>query len=253
MTTNELVPAYILHLRDYSESSYLAKVFTRTHGLLNILIRGAKKPKSRLRGLVRPFNPMLISWIGRSDLLTLKVAEPNGLPHYLQGKTLISGMYLNELLIKLILHEETHDVLYDLYVDTLNSLAKADLAEDLINKQAVVLRRFEKELLFAMGYGIDLEHDAATSEPIEEAKSYIFNPYDGLFKYKAELLGNNLQVSGAAVVALRDNTFNTEQELAEAKQMLRLALQVHLTGPIQSRLLLRKRKIIKLQNSEVNL
>ena len=108
---------YILHSRPYRDTSSLLEVFTREHGRIGLVARGARGPKSKLRSVLQPFQPVLLSWLARGDLGTLTDAEPQGISHALAGRALLSGYYLNELLQRLTHRHDSHPVLYDAYQD----------------------------------------------------------------------------------------------------------------------------------------
>ena len=116
-------PAFVLHARDYSETSLLLEVFAARQGRLGLLAKGARRPSSRLRGVLNPFQPLLLSWSGRGELPVLTAAEPNGDLPPLTGAVLYCGFYLNELLLKFLAREDPHEALYGVYQDAIMRLA----------------------------------------------------------------------------------------------------------------------------------
>ena len=116
-------PGFILHTYPFKETSVVAEVFTRSHGRVALIARGARRPTSALRGLMQPFTPLLLSWFGKSELKTLHAAEWQGGLIAPQGRALMCGFYLNELLLRLLARGDAHELLYDRYVDTLDQLA----------------------------------------------------------------------------------------------------------------------------------
>ena len=147
-----LHPAFILHSRPYRETSVLLDLFTEEYGRISLIARGVRKEKSRLRGLLQPFVPLLVSWQGRTELMTLTTAETNGVPLRLTGECLLSGLYLNELLMKLLHKHDPYPQLYTIYYQTLLKLQAQKL-------QQKTLRLFEKNLLEELGYGLQFRHD----------------------------------------------------------------------------------------------
>ena len=141
--------AYVLHTRLYRDTSLLVDLFSREHGRMSAIARGVRGQKSRHRGLLQPFTPLFIAWFGKSDLVTLNGIEPNGAPYYLTGNRLLSGLYMNELLVRALHQGDPHPALYDEYATSTTALAKADSGKEI----ELILRLFEKRLLQEIGYG----------------------------------------------------------------------------------------------------
>src|SRR3989344_2269062 len=135
-----LEPAFVLHTRPYRNTSLLVELFTERHGLVSVVARSARGPTSRYKGGLQPFSPLLVDWIGRSELKTLGNVEFSSCPSRLGGDALLCAFYLNELLLRLLHHEDAHPVLYATYQETLSILPQAD-------KREVQLRYFELTLL----------------------------------------------------------------------------------------------------------
>lgn len=139
--------SYVLHTTAWRETSVIAKVFSRDHGVLLVAAKGAKRPFSGLRTVLQSFQPLLLSWSGRGEVRTLTQAEPQAIllmPSY----ALMSSWYMNELILKLLPREDAHPVLFDAYAHALACLAGGA-------SQAMTLRRFEWILLRESGYGMD--------------------------------------------------------------------------------------------------
>src|SRR5688572_17332009 len=148
-----LEPAFILHSREYRDTSRILDVFTLRHGRLTLFARGARGPKSRLASLLMPFRPLLMSWTGRGDAAQLTTAEPDGESLTLPPRQILSGFYLNELIINLTTRHDPQPQLFSDYGHALRRLV-TDAAPD----QA--LRVFEKRLLESIGYGLEFVVDA---------------------------------------------------------------------------------------------
>lgn len=143
---NETV-AYLLHAAPWRETSLLIQVFSRDHGQVALVAKGAKRPYSTLRSVLSGFQPLLLSWTGAAEVKTLTRAETLGV-RPLAGRALMSAWYLNELVLRLLPREDPHPLLYDAYDAALIQLAAGGGA-------AAALRRFEWVLLQETGYGVD--------------------------------------------------------------------------------------------------
>jgi DNA repair protein RecO (recombination protein O) len=226
-----LQPAFILHHRAYRETSVLLDVFTETYGRISLIARGVRTHRSKLRALLQPFIPLLISWQGKSELMMMIAAESSARSEQLQGDCLLSGFYLNELLVRVLQKQDPHPRLYAIYQDTLLELQGAKL-------QQKTLRLFEKKLLEELGYGLQLQHDFSTGEAIVAERFYQFYPEQG-FKYSAFVLsGESMKFKGNSVLALAKEQFHDEESLRDAKRLMRLALT-----PILGSQLLHSRKL----------
>jgi DNA repair protein RecO (recombination protein O) len=225
-------PGFILHTYPFKETSVVAEVFTRGHGRVALIARGARRPASALRGLMQPFTPLLLSWFGKSDLKTLHAAEWQGGLIAPQGRALMCGFYLNELLLRLLARGDAHELLYARYVDTLDLLAgeTTDLER--------ILRRFEKNLLAEIGYGATFDVDADSGTPIDPEARYVFQPERGALRSVGQ---PGCPVSGQTLLDLAADRFESQTTLAEAKALMR-ALINHTLGakPLYTRQLLRE-------------
>ena len=154
------VPGYVLHATAWRETSLIVQTFTRDHGWVSLVAKGAKRPHSILRAALSVFQPLLLSWTGSGEIKTLTRAECAGI-HTIAGPALMSCWYMNELLFRLLPHEDPHPRLFDAYVMALQGLAAGQAA-------AGALRRFEWTLLQESGYGLDVpdpDFDDAQQEP----------------------------------------------------------------------------------------
>ena len=118
-------PGFVLHSYPYKETSLIVDMFTRDFGRIGVVAKGAKRPLSKLRGVLQTFQPLSISFSGKSELRTLIDAEWVGGMLPLEKTALLCGFYLNELLVKLLARDDPHPKLFDHYVATLNELAFA--------------------------------------------------------------------------------------------------------------------------------
>ena len=227
-------PGFILHTYPFKETSVVAEVFTRAHGRVALIARGARRPASALRGLMQPFTPLSLSWFGKSDLKTLHGAEWQGGLIAPQGRALMCGFYLNELLLRLLARGDAHEGLYDRYVDTLDLLAGETGSADFER----ILRRFEKNLLSEIGYGATFDVEADSGAPIDPAGRYVFQPERGALRALGQ---TGCPVSGQTLIDLAADRFEVPATLAEAKALMRSLIN-HTLGakPLYTRQLLRE-------------
>lgn len=219
-------PAFVLHSRSYKESSSLVDLLT-PQGRLRAVLRGAR---GKAGSLVRPFIPLELELRGRGELKTVARLETAGIPTLLSGDALFSGLYLNELLIRLLPAEDAHPELFQHYAATLPLLAVGQPLEPL-------LRAFEWRLLEELGYGFSLGEDLA-GRPIDPQGLYRLLPEAGL-----EPVGQFQPgvFQGSDLLAMAATQWSTPGVLAAAKRLMRQALAPHLGGrPLVSRELFRK-------------
>jgi DNA repair protein RecO (recombination protein O) len=229
-----LHPGVVLHRRPYRETSLLLEVFTAEHGRLGAVARGGRSPRASQAALLQPFRPLLLSWTGRHELLTLTAVEPSGRPYPLHGRALLSGLYLNELVLRLVQRADAHPPLYDAYLKALQSLADSGLEEP-------VLRLFEKHLLQALGYALVLEAEAGSGRPLREDERYRYQPDAGPVP-EAVAAGAGVPVSGRALLALAREDLSADTDLRELKALMRTVLGQYLgERPLLTRQLFRRR------------
>jgi DNA repair protein RecO (recombination protein O) len=214
-----LAPGYILHQYAYRDTSRIIEVFTAEHGRLTLFARGANGPKSSIKGILRPFQRLLLSWSGKSEACQLVTAEVDGEVSSLPARRLMSGFYLNELLLKLTERCDPHPEIFFSYAACIQSLCGGDAVE-------AALRRFEKRLLNDLGYGLDL---AQTSEgqPVQAARYYRFALESGAQLCVAEAPG---AVYGQSLADLQAESFSDARSLRDAKRLLRAAIDTCLDG-----------------------
>lgn len=152
-------PGYVLHTTAWRETSLIVQIFSRDYGWVTMVAKGAKRPHSVLRPALSVFQPLLLSWTGAGEVKTLTRAECAGV-HALPGSAMMSCWYMNELLFRLLPHEDSHPALFDAYVIAMQRLAAGESA-------AGALRRFEWILLQETGYGLDAEEPDFDDPQIE--------------------------------------------------------------------------------------
>jgi DNA repair protein RecO (recombination protein O) len=216
----QLAPGYILHHRPYRDTSRILEVLTRDHGRLTLFARGARGPKARLASILQPFEPLLLSWSGRGESAQLTGAESIHPGAALPPASVMSAFYLNELLLNLTTRHDPLPGLFENYHATLQALR---LGEALAPR----LRIFEKRLLEALGYGIDLTVEAQTGRRIEADAYYHFRPARGLLPATADAAG---AVAGHSVLCLAAEQLTEEGTLEDARRLLKAALAECLEG-----------------------
>lgn len=224
---------YVLHARPYSETSLLLDAFARGHGRLTLVAKGAKRGKSRLSGLLRPFQPLLVSWSGKGEVLTLTGAEPAAEALALRGRSLLCAYYMNELLVRLLHRHDAHAMLYDAYQEGLRALAASGAEE-------ATLRAFETALLRELGYALVLDHEAGSRVPIVDTRRYVYVPDLGpVAETVAPRVG--IRVHGATLRDLRSGQLSSARSARESKVLMRALLNGLLDGrPLHSRRLLQR-------------
>ncbi len=221
-----MVDAYILHSRPFRDSSAILDCISAEHGLISVVAKGIKRPRSRWYSYAQPFMRLEMTWIGKGELKTLTQVEAESLYPKLMGVKIKLGLYMNELLIRLFAEMDPHPELFAIYDTTLTKIAKSNCpADDETN-----LREFEYQLLAELGYGFDLEKE------IVPELLYGFEPGVGIVEAKILRGPEQVVVSGASILALANQQFDSEAQRLEAKKLMRSILHYYLGNkPIQSR------------------
>jgi DNA repair protein RecO (recombination protein O) len=229
--------AYVLHRRPFKDTSLLVDFFTQNHGIMTAVCRGVRQSKKKMP--LSPFNPFWIEYNSKHHLATLYQYEPelksDSPTINLMGSQLYCGLYLNELLVKLLGHHDPYVALFLIYQKTLNDLQKA---KNTLNMEKA-LRHFELYLLSEIGYGISFERTSNTQESIIESKLYYYNPSVGFSITATNNHANNASFifPGKSLIALAQNDFTEIETLKDAKRLMRLTFDVLLEryGKLKSR------------------
>jgi len=222
-------PAWILHSLPWRETSLIVEVFTRNHGRIALVAKGARRPMSELRGVLMAFQPLLLDWSGGGEVKTLTRGEWRGAQALLAGRALLCAYYLNELLLKLTAREDPHPALFDAYESAIGALGQGE-------SLARVLRRFELTLLRELGYGVMLDSDG-NGQPFRPGEPYLYIIERGPWPSSAaqETL-DGVRVDGQTLIDLAADDFSRTETLHEAGHLLRALIHHHLGGQsLQSR------------------
>lgn len=221
-------PGFVLHSYPYRETSLIVEVFSRDHGRLGLVAKGARRPMSQLRGVLMAFQPLLIDWSGGGEMKTLVRAEWQGGQPLLGGQALLCAYYLNELLMRLLPREDPHPTLYRAYGDALRALAAGE-------GQEVILRRFELALLQELGYGLQLDADA-DGVPVRPELRYAYIIERGAVPLDEYGIDDASVVAGRVLLDMARGDFREPETLAGAKALMRRLIQHYLGGQVlQSR------------------
>ncbi|MCC5811951.1 MAG: DNA repair protein RecO [Ectothiorhodospiraceae bacterium] len=232
---DELEAAYVLHRRGYRDTSLIVELFTARHGRVGVVARGARAARSRWRGLLEPFQPLLATWRGRGELQTLVQAEAAGPALRLRRQRLASGFYVNEILLRLLRRQDTNTELFIAYSEAMMGLASE-------TDETPILRVFEKRLLQSLGYGLLLDQTGDSGVAVSPERRYRYEPGVGPLESSGSGRGT---FSGAALLALQQERWEADSEdlLREAQLLMRAVLAPHLgPQPLRSRALYRQLK-----------
>lgn len=201
------------------------ETFTRDHGRVALVARGARRPRSSLRGVLLSFQPLLLSWTGRSELRTLTRAEWQGSYTALKGETLMCGFYLNELLLKLLPRDDPHEGLYGIYEATLTALAANTERES-------VLRRFELQLLRELGYAVTLDHDVQTGGTILAERHYVYVIERGPVAAGTSDSGKGVELTGQTLLDMQSGKFDSGATQQQSKTLMRTLINHYLGNQV---------------------
>jgi DNA repair protein RecO (recombination protein O) len=220
-------PGYVLHTYPYKETSLIVEALTRRFGRVALLARGARRPRSAMRGVLLSFHPLRLTWSLSAELGNLINAEWGG-PFQpgsgqLGGRGLMCGFYLNELLMRLLPRDDPHEALFDAYTEALAGLSAG-------SQPAPVLRGFEKRLLAELGYAPLLERDAAT-RPIEPERRYVYEPERGPVPVNGART-DALVVSGQTLLDVARDDYERAETREEARLLMRALIAERLHGQV---------------------
>lgn len=223
--------AFVLHTYAYRETSLIVETLTQHFGRVALIAKGARRPRSAVRGLLMAFQPLTLSWFGKHELRTLKNAEWQGGQRPLAGSALMCGFYLNELMLKLLPRDDPHPQLFAQYRQTLKDLAEGA-------RQAVALRRFEKRLMQELGYALVLEQEAGNARAIEPGTTYFYDVAHGPGRQASAQ--NSVQLRGKTLLDIARDDYSDSATLVQAKQLMHYLISHQLgSDNLQTRQLLK--------------
>jgi DNA repair protein RecO (recombination protein O) len=228
LASNELV--FVLHTRNYRETSQLVDLYSRDHGRIRVIARGSRGNKKRGSISLQQFAPLLASWRGKTDLKTLTAYELLGPIESLQGRALYVGFYINELLCRLMPEHIPNEALFDRYAALLAALPDQTDPEP-------KLRMFELALLDELGYGINLINDAVDGTALALGNDYVFLAGEGFTRIERHSgQAPRAVFSGSHLLAIANHQFDSKPVRNSAKRLMRQALHIHLGDkPLSSR------------------
>ena len=214
-------PAFVLHSYPYKETSLIIDVFSRQYGRIALLAKGAKRPHSQLRGVLQTFQPLTLSWTGKSELQILTAAEWIGGMLPLEKNALICGFYLNEFIIRLLQRDDPQPLLFDEYVSTLNQLGH-------IEPVPIILRKFELNLLRMAGVLNDLSFCTRQRGRVKHDGLYVVDPESGT---RPALMDDAaIKVHGQTLIDMQAGNYADAQTQLQSKLLMRTLLAHHLHG-----------------------
>lgn len=211
--------AYVLHSRPYRETSLLVEALTSTQGRITLVARGAKSGKVKKSSILQLFVPLTLTWYGNGDLVTMVMAEHAGAPLSLMGASAICGLYVNELLIKLLQKWDPCMPTFASYNQVLMELESATP-----NARQIILRKFEKELITNLGYALPLDTEMLTGNAICDDQYYCYDPGVGLRQVRSTYLG---AIKGTSILAFAADQY-IPSAMADIKRLMRSVLAHYL-------------------------
>lgn len=224
----EQEPAYVIHRRPWRETSLMVDLFTLNHGRITVIARGASGSKSALKAQLQPFQPLLLGWVGRGDLKTLTQVDVRDGPALKRTVSLYSGLYLNELVQRVLPQADPYPTLFAAYIETLALLAETSDVEP-------VLRQFEQAFAAAMGYDFAWNLATDTGQEVIATQTYCYDPEQGIVtSVSAGVRLKNLP--GDTLLALAGGDFESAASRRVAKRVMRILTDYLLQGrPLNSR------------------
>ena len=223
-----LQPAFVLHNRQYGDSSLIVEVFTKDFGRISLLAKGYRSQKKRSQNL-QAFSELTLSWSGRGELKTLTAIESSISKGIFVGARLYAGLYVNELLMRLLQKSDAHPEIYRDYCQLLSELHAENDAEP-------YLRRFEFRLLAELGYAIDCQSEAESGDDIRSGQVYRYIADQGFYPIADSGEQKREAFMGEDLLLIARGDFSSLSSKRAAKRLVRLAMAPHLgSKPLKSR------------------
>jgi DNA repair protein RecO (recombination protein O) len=218
-------PAFVLHTRPWRETSMLVEVLTAEHGRLGLVARGVHGPKRHLlRAALQPLQYIRFDAVQHGELATLSSAEALDAAPRLQGDAMLAGFYLNELTLRLAPRGDPQPELFEAYRNARARLGGSD-------PLAWTLRRYERDLLDAIGFGLEWSVESE-GPPVDPAARYRIDPEAGVRRLLADRGHGDRRsaATGRALQALAADVLPEDADLASLRRPMREVLAFHL-GP----------------------
>jgi len=221
-------PAYVLHRRPWRETSLMVDIFSLNHGRMTLIARGASGAKSPLKAQLQPFQPLVVDWTGRGDLKTLTQVDVRAGPSLTRTVSLYSGLYLNELLQRVLPAADPHPTLFAAYIDAIRQLSDTTDVEP-------VLRRFELAFAEALGTTLHGILPTDTGQSVEPDREYCYDPEQGIVSGLSS--GVRLRnLPGDVLLDLAREDLQSDRCRRLAKRVMRVLIDYLLQGrPLNSR------------------
>lgn len=214
-------PAFVLHSYPFRETSLVVELFTREFGRVGVVAKGARRPKSSLRGILLAFQPLIVSWSGKGELQTLTRAEWQGTYRPLTGLALICGFYVNELMLKLLARRDPHEHLFDAYAETVATLRPG-------RDPAATLRGFERDLLRELGYALTLDRDVESGHPIAAEERYTYIVERGPVLAGEDAPRGAVELLGQTLIDMQSGDFSSAMTQQQSKALMRALINHYL-------------------------
>jgi DNA repair protein RecO (recombination protein O) len=223
-------PVFVLHTYPFKETSLVVELLTRDFGRIAAVAKGARRPRSAMRGMLQSFQPLVAAWSGKAELKNLHSLEWGEGLLLLRGDALMCGFYLNELMLRLLPREDEHAALFDYYSQTLRTLAEGE-------ELPATLRRFELRMLQEMGYALPLDHDER-GQAVEPDRNYLYVAEHGPLSRQTGRQ-NGVQLAGKTLLDMAQGVYSDAQTRQQSKQLMRFLLAHYLGDkPLHTRQLL---------------
>jgi DNA repair protein RecO (recombination protein O) len=236
---------FVLHSYPYKETSLILETFTRSHGRVAMVAKGAKRGSASKYAL-NAFQPLSLEWFGKADMKTLKAADHQRINPQIRGAALMAAFYVNELLLKLVAKDDAHEQLFERYSETICALAGLQTSSQLSREIEIVLRRFELKMLEELGYGLTLAHEADSDAAIDARAEYLYVVERGPLRLTSQQevrAVEPVKLAGSTILALARGELSDALTLAQAKQLMRRVINHHLGDKsLHTRQLIREMK-----------
>lgn len=231
----EQQPGFVLHRREYGNSSLIYDFLSRDFGRISLLHKGIKN--ARRQSSIQAFAPVSVNFLGRSELKTLTHCESAA--SILETRYFATGLYINELIRRFLPAQDGLNGLFESYIEVLKQIGQGRGEE--------ALRYFEMELLQSLGFLPAVDMDAHSGEVVIATQYYDYIGEQGMVKTVA---GNN-SISGETLLALAQYQLQS-QHLASVKRLMRSVIEIQSSGqPLFTRRIMQQWQRHKIQRKSL--